>query len=217
MTEPEPVTELSAFSSADAVPTEWPKGRSELQDAEVYWLSTVRPDGRPHVTPLLGIWLDSALYFCTGPDERKARNLARNPRCILTTGCNRLDGLDLVLEGQAAKVSEPAELRSVADTFEDKYAAHFTAPDGTWFGLGDAIRRNEVLVFRVAPVTAFGFGKGAQYSQTRWDFRATSPAQPHQRPGRPAADSLPGPLSSSLRRARIAGLPRPTMRRCPRR
>ena len=125
MTEPEPVTELSAFSSADAVPTEWPKGRSELQDAEVYWLSTVRPDGRPHVTPLLGIWLDSALYFCTGPDERKARNLARNPRCILTTGCNRLDGLDLVLEGQAAKVSEPAELRSVADTFEDEVRCAF--------------------------------------------------------------------------------------------
>ena len=47
MTEPEPVTELSAFSSDDAIPTEWGKGRAELQDAEVYWLSTVRPDGRP--------------------------------------------------------------------------------------------------------------------------------------------------------------------------
>ena len=129
MTEPEPVTELSAFSSDGAIPTEWGKGRRELQDAEVYWLSTVRPDGRPHVTPLLGIWLDGALYFCTGPDERKAKNLARNPHCILTTGCNRLDGLDLVVEGQAAKVSGPAELRSVADTFEAKYGAHFTAPE----------------------------------------------------------------------------------------
>ena len=97
MTEPEPVTELSAFSSGGAIATEWGKGRSELQDAEVYWLSTVRPDGRPHVTPLLGIWLDGALYFCTAPDERKAKNLARNSHCILTTGCNRLDGLDLVV------------------------------------------------------------------------------------------------------------------------
>ena len=171
MTELEPVTELSAFSSGGAIPTEWGKGRRELQDAEVYWLSTVRPDGRPHVTPLLGIWLDGALYFCTGPDERKAKNLARNPHCILTTGCNRLDGLDLVVEGQAAKVSGPAELRSVADTFEAKYGAHFTAPDGTWSGLGDTIRRNEALVFRVAPSTAFGFGKGTPYSQTRWGFR----------------------------------------------
>jgi len=52
-----PVTTLSAFSSTDAVPTAWVRGKAELRDAEVYWLSTVRPDGRPHVTPLLGIWL----------------------------------------------------------------------------------------------------------------------------------------------------------------
>jgi general stress protein 26 len=170
MAEPEPVTELGAFSSDDAIPTEWRQGRRELQDAEVYWLSTVRPDGRPHVTPLLGIWLDGALYFCTGPDERKAKNLAHNPHCVLTTGCNRLDGLDLVVEGKAAKVSDTAELRSVADTFESKYGAHFTAPEGTWFGLGDTIRRDEALVLRVAPSTAFGFGKGTPYSQTRWSF-----------------------------------------------
>jgi hypothetical protein len=49
MAEPEPVTELSAFSSEDAIPTEWGQARRELQDAEVYWLSTVRPEGRPHV------------------------------------------------------------------------------------------------------------------------------------------------------------------------
>ena len=153
MAEPEPVTELSAFSSDDAIPTEWREGRRELREAEVYWLSTVRLDGRPHVTPLLGIWLDGALYFCTGPDERKAKNLARNPRCILTTGCNRLDGLDLVVEGQAVEVSGPSELRSVADSFESKYGAHFTAPEGTWFGLGDAIRRNEALALNRRDLT----------------------------------------------------------------
>jgi hypothetical protein len=69
MAEPVPVTELSDFSSPNATPTEWSQARDELADAEVYWLSTVRPDGRPHVTPLLGIWLEDALYFCTGPDE----------------------------------------------------------------------------------------------------------------------------------------------------
>jgi hypothetical protein len=76
MAEPVPVTELSDFSSPNATPTEWSQARDELADAEVYWLSTVRPDGRPHVTPLLGIWLEDALYFCTGPDERKAKNWA---------------------------------------------------------------------------------------------------------------------------------------------
>ena len=171
MAEPEPVTELSAFSNENAIATEWQQGRGKLRDAEVYWLSTVRPDGRPHVTPLLGIWLDGALYFCTGPDERKAKNLARNPHCVLTTGCSRLDGLDVAVEGDAGKVSDLAELHSVAGTFESKYGAHFTSPEGTWFGLGDTIRRNEALVFRVAPLTAFGFGKGTPYSQTRWGFR----------------------------------------------
>jgi uncharacterized pyridoxamine 5'-phosphate oxidase family protein len=168
--ESEPVTELSAFSSDDAIPTEWEQGRRELEEAEVYWLSTVRPEGRPHVTPLLGIWFEGALYFCTGPSERKAKNLARNPHCVLTTGCNRLSGLDLVVEGVAARVSDLAVLRRVADTYESKYGAQFTGPEGTWFGLGDTIRRNEVPVFKVVPSTAFGFGKGAPYSQTRWGF-----------------------------------------------
>ena len=170
MVEQEPVAELAPFSSADAVPTRWTQARADLADAEVYWLSTVRPDRRPHVSPLLGIWLDGALYFCTGPAERKARNLAGNPWCVLTTGRNELDGLDVVVEGAAAAVIDKAELGMVADTYESKYGPHFTAPEGTWFGLGDAIRGGTALVYRVAPATAFGFGKGKQYSQTRWRF-----------------------------------------------
>jgi hypothetical protein len=169
MAEQEPVTELSPFSSPDAVPTAWSQGRRELQEAEVYWLSTVRPDGRPHVTPLLGIWLDGALYFCTGPGERKARNLAENPHCVITTGRNGLDGLDLVVEGQAVHVTDEAGRRAAARAYEGKYGPHFAA-HGTWSGLGDAIRRGDVLLYRVAPSTAFGFGKGDQYSQTRWGF-----------------------------------------------
>src|ERR1700722_80533 len=81
MAEPVPVTELSAFSSPNATPTEWSQARHELARAELYWLSTVRPGGHPHVTPLLGIWLEGALYFCTGPDERKAKNLSANFHC----------------------------------------------------------------------------------------------------------------------------------------
>ncbi len=88
----EPTAELdSQFSSAAATPIPWAEGRKCLEGAEVYWISTLCPDGRPHVTPLLSVWLDDALYFCTDPNERKAKNLARNPHCILTTGCNALD------------------------------------------------------------------------------------------------------------------------------
>jgi len=170
MSDREPSTELGAFSSDGATPTPWAQARAGLRDAPLYWLSTVRPDGRPHVTPLLGIWLDAAGYFCTGPTERKARNLTQNRQCVLTTGCNQLDGLDLVVEGEATQVHAEAELRTVAGTFEAKYGAHFTAPEGTWFGLGDAIRDGTALVYRVDPTTAFGFGKGTSFSQTRWRF-----------------------------------------------
>ena len=170
MAESVPITELSAFSSPNATPTEWSLARDALADAEVYWLSTVRPDGRPHVTPLLAIWLEGALYFCTGPDERKAKNLSGNCHCVLTTGQSTLEGLDLVIEGTAEGVSDHAELGRVANTYESKYGSHFVAPNGTWSGLGDAIRRAEVLVYRVAVETGFGFGKGESFSQTRWSF-----------------------------------------------
>jgi pyridoxine/pyridoxamine 5'-phosphate oxidase len=169
MVERDPIVELAAFSSPGALATSWAQGRDELARAQLYWLSTVRPDGRPHVTPLLGVWREDALYICTGSGERKAKNLAQNPNCALTTGRNDLDGLDLVIEGQVAPVGDKPELRNVADAFEAKYGRHF-APQGTWAGLGDAIRDATVVVYRVAPSTAFGFGKGQHYSQTRWTF-----------------------------------------------
>jgi hypothetical protein len=74
----EPTAELdSQFSSDDATPIPWTEGRERLEGAEVYWISTVRPDGRAHVTPLLSVWLDGALYFCTGPDDPDLKSLDR--------------------------------------------------------------------------------------------------------------------------------------------
>jgi general stress protein 26 len=165
-----PETELSSFSSEGATPTTWAQALEDLGVASVFWLSTVRPDGRPHVTPLLAVWLENALYFCTGPSERKAKNLKHNPHCILTTGGNTLDGLDIVVEGGAREVGNAAELGLVADAYTAKYPQHFTQPSGTWFGLDDAIRSGSSLVYRVAPTTGFGFAKGTSFSQTRWRF-----------------------------------------------
>lgn len=164
----DPVAELDArYSAEGARAPEWSDARARLAAAEVFWLSTVRPDGRPHVTPLLSVWLDGALHFCTGPDERKARNLAANPHCVLTTGCNALsEGLDLVVEGHAVRVTDEAKLVSLAGTYETKYGSdwHFDVRDGAFHGDG-----GEALVFEVAPVTAFAFTKG-DYAQTRWRF-----------------------------------------------
>jgi hypothetical protein len=75
-----------------------------------------------------------------------------------------------VVEGHAVEVGDTAELEQVANAYESKYGVRFTAPEGTWFGLSDAIRRGEALVYRVTPTTILGFGKGKQFSQTRWRF-----------------------------------------------
>jgi hypothetical protein len=162
----EPTTELQTqFSSEDATPTPWAEGRGQLEKAQIYWLVTVRPDGRPHVTPLLSVWLDGALYFCTGPHERKAKNLEHNPRCILMTGCNVLEGLDVVVEGEAMRVSDVRLLQQLAGLYASKYGWQYTVRDGAFYGDGGI-----AMVYEVAPATAFGFGKGETSSQTRWRF-----------------------------------------------
>jgi hypothetical protein len=170
VTDIEPVTELGANSSPGAEAIPWALALEMLTRAELFWLSTVRPDGRPHVTPLLGIWHGGALYFTTGDRERKAHNLRANGQCVATTGTNTLDGLDIVVEGTARHVTEPDERYAVADAYERKYARHVTSPDGTWHGLPAAIRSGDALLYRVDPAVGFAFGKGAVYSQTRYRF-----------------------------------------------
>jgi hypothetical protein len=133
MTNTEPASELNPrFSSQGATPTPWAEAHEHLQKAEIYWLSTVRADGHPHVTPLVAVWLDGALYFCTGPDERKAQNLARNAHCVIITGCNALSGgLDLVVEGDTVKVSDEARLRRVAMNMRRSTIDPLTLPCAT--------------------------------------------------------------------------------------
>src|SRR4051812_33113587 len=108
MTGTPPVTDLDGrYSAPDAAQTSWNDAVEQWRTAELYWLSTVRPDGRPHVTPLISLWLDGAAHFCTGAHERKARNLATNVNVVLTTGSNALNsGLDLVIEGTAIRVTD---------------------------------------------------------------------------------------------------------------
>lgn len=169
MTTATPKTELHpSYSHPDADPTPWSEAQRLLEDAEVFWLATVRADGRPHVTPLLAVWFDGAGYFCTGPDERKAANLATNAHCTLTTGCNVLGaGLDVVVEGQARVVRDEGWLRLVAEAYRAKYGDDWT------FEVEDAAFTHRdggrALVYEVVPVTVFGFRKGV-YSQTRWRF-----------------------------------------------
>jgi nitroimidazol reductase NimA-like FMN-containing flavoprotein (pyridoxamine 5'-phosphate oxidase superfamily) len=168
MTPTEPVADLDTrFSSETAHATPWSEVADLLESAEIYWLSTVRPDGRPHVTPLIAVWNDGALYFCTGPTERKAKNLVQNTGCAVTTGCNRFaEGLDVTVEGRAVEINDESRLQQLADAYAAKYDWHFAVRDGT-FHSDDGGR---ALVFEVRPETVFAFGKGDPFSQTRYRF-----------------------------------------------
>jgi uncharacterized pyridoxamine 5'-phosphate oxidase family protein len=157
------------FSSPDVPPTPWATARDVLDAAEIFWISTVRPDGRPHVTPLMAVLLDDVLYFCTGPTEQKARNLEANPKVAMTTGASSMsEGLDLVLEGDAVRVTDIPTLAAAAERYKSKYGWTFAARDGSLHS-DDA---GEAYLFRVDAHTGFGFGKGEErFSQTRYRFR----------------------------------------------
>ncbi|MBO0772647.1 MAG: pyridoxamine 5'-phosphate oxidase family protein [Actinobacteria bacterium] len=81
-----------------------------------FFLSTVRPDGRPHTTGVGAVWHEGDLYFTSGPGTRKARNLASNPACTLAV---KLPGMDLTFNGEAGRVTEPAMLDKIADIYRD--------------------------------------------------------------------------------------------------
>jgi pyridoxine/pyridoxamine 5'-phosphate oxidase len=90
--------------------------------AELFCISTVRADGRPHVTPVVAVGFDGALHFSTGYEEQKGVNLLGNPHVVLTTGCNRWNaGLDVVVEGDAVRVTGHARLRRLAEAWRTKW------------------------------------------------------------------------------------------------
>jgi general stress protein 26 len=165
---PEPTAELNeGFSDPDATARPWADVVEVLASAEIFWLSTVRRDGRPHVTPLPAVWLDGALHFCSGADEQKTKNLGSEPRCIHTTGTDRLrSGLDVVVEGTAERVTDAAQLGRLAERRKAELDWDFTVGDGEF---RDPEGRRG-LVFRVAPAKVLAFGKGEPFSQTRYRF-----------------------------------------------
>jgi nitroimidazol reductase NimA-like FMN-containing flavoprotein (pyridoxamine 5'-phosphate oxidase superfamily) len=161
-----PTAEIDTrFSDPEAGPTPWPDAEQLLEHAELYWLSTVRADGRPHVTPLIGVTHDGMVHFCTGLREQKARNLEHRPQVALTTGNNAwAQGLDVVVEGTAVRVSDRDALQVLADAFEAKYGSawHFDVGDGV-FGTGE----HAAAVFRIEPDKVLAFAK-EPHAQTRY-------------------------------------------------
>ena len=170
MTTAEPTGRIDRrFSDPQSAPTPWADAARVLEHAELYWLTTVRADGRPHVTPLIGLFEDPEMYFCTGLREQKARNLEHRRNVALTTGGNAwARGLDVVVEGTAHRVTAREELQRLADAYEAKYGSawRFEVGDGV-FGAGD----DAAAVFRVEPAKVLAFAK-EPHAQTTYRFAA---------------------------------------------
>ena len=167
MAEIEPIAQLNeGFSQPGAAAPPWSEVARVLSESEMFWLSTVRRDGRPHLTPLPAIWLDGMLHFCAGSHEQKAKNLQANPGCILAVGANQFrTGLDVVVEGTAVLMTDPVRLQRLAALWKSRLDWDFAVTDG---GFRDPAGRLG-LVFGVTPAKVLAFGKNP-YSQTRYRF-----------------------------------------------
>jgi hypothetical protein len=175
MTERDPidVSDLDIYDSGGPMP--WERARTALAEGlprmeTPVFLGTVRPDGRPHSAGIGALWHDGDLYFTSGPGTRKSRNLAGNPACTLSA---RLEGLDLVLEGEAARVTDPAVLEPVAaayrdggwpaevdgDAFTAPYSAQSAGPP-PWH------------LYRFTVHAAIGVAFVEPFAATRWTFAA---------------------------------------------
>jgi nitroimidazol reductase NimA-like FMN-containing flavoprotein (pyridoxamine 5'-phosphate oxidase superfamily) len=167
-----PVTTLDQrYSDHDAVAAEWDETRRVLEAAELFWISTVRADGRPHVTPLVAVWVDGALHFHTGAEEQKFANLRASPHVVLTTGCNGWDrGLDVVVEGEAVQVTDEDTLKRLAAAWAAKWDGRWqlAAHDG---GFGNRNANNHPsLVFTVTPTKIYAHAKGDPFGATTHRF-----------------------------------------------
>jgi nitroimidazol reductase NimA-like FMN-containing flavoprotein (pyridoxamine 5'-phosphate oxidase superfamily) len=167
-----PVTVLDQrYSDPEASAVSWEATLSVLKAAELSWISTVRPDGRPHVTPLVTAWVDGVLYFHTGAGEQKFANLRANPNVVLTTGCNHWDeGIDVVVEGRAVQVTDEAVLARAAEAFAVKWDGRWqlTVRDGHFYHGGEQEWPSEV--FAVAPDRIYAHAKGDPFGATTHSF-----------------------------------------------
>jgi len=164
-------------------PADWRTVERRLEEpakAQTYWLATVRPDGRPHVMPLIGIWDDGAFYFVTGESTRKGRNLVRDGHCVVAGNSTTIPSVDIILEGEARKVTDPHTLRRVVKMFANDLKWPLEERDGAVAGPNaPTAGPPPYSVFELAPTTAFGLPGTAgmeqtpsedRVSPTRWDF-----------------------------------------------
>jgi pyridoxamine 5'-phosphate oxidase-like protein len=169
-------TTIDAKALVDGQATEWGRVEERLAKPEAeqtYWLATVRPDGRPHLVPLLGLWIDGAFFFLSGADTRKGRNLAHDDRCVISGSTRTVPAIDIVLEGRAQRVTDEPSLRRIVDAFAT-LGWPLEVRDGAVDGPNaPTAGPPPYAVFGLIPATAFGFPGVAGMDQTPADARVT--------------------------------------------
>jgi general stress protein 26 len=132
----------------------WKWAVKSLTDSREYWIVTVRSDGRPHAMIIWGLWFDGAFWFGTGRKTQKARNLAKNPNCIVGTQ-NAAEAV--ILEGVAELITDSGIAKKLGPASLSKYG--MSGSDGS-----------EPL-YRVRPTRVFGLiEKSFPKTATRWTF-----------------------------------------------
>jgi len=133
--------EITNLGQADGLPpVDWATVTEKLDagsapapdalNSRTTWLSTINQDGSPHVIAVGALWQDGAFWFQTGAGTRKGRNVARDPRCSVAVS---LSGADVVIEGDAARVTEAGALARIAKAWADQ--GWPAEPDSTGSGI----------------------------------------------------------------------------------
>jgi general stress protein 26 len=164
------------YGDSSATAPDWSDIDRRLTEAQLYWIVTVRADGRPHAVPLCGVWRDQAFWFCTGDAEQKMRNLEHDPHVTVLAGPLGAEGWstgkDIAVEGVVERVTDEALLRSLAEEWRTKYHGdwEWEVRDGRFFELshqGDG-SGDGAVVFRVPPSKVLVFGD--EHGQTAYRF-----------------------------------------------
>jgi nitroimidazol reductase NimA-like FMN-containing flavoprotein (pyridoxamine 5'-phosphate oxidase superfamily) len=139
-------------SSEGTLPWQWALER--LSRSHNYWLTSVRPDGTPHVMPVWGVWLDGAWYFSTSATSRKSRNLEQNAKCVV---CSDNAEEAVIVEGTAKRLGDGEIPQKAFTDYKAKYGWDLDPKRGP--------------VWRVSPTAVFAMPE-QQFPQavTRWIF-----------------------------------------------
>jgi len=138
----------------------WSWALDRLEKSHNYWISTTRPDGRPHLMVVWGIWREDAFWFSTGPRTRKAKNIGAEPHCVIAT--EKADEA-VILEGTAQEIKDRSLWKEIAESYDRKYGGEILP----------LLESSGGSIFRVEPQVAFGQDEHAANfleSATRWQF-----------------------------------------------